>query len=217
MASGVRVSCPELTGKDDDGKALKGRHEHAHILPVDLDGDGHLDHIIIHAAMGLSNSAQVAIRAVRETWTKGGTGGLQLALAGRGDLDALRGLPESLSTQVYRVLGPVAGSTIWTSMTPFVPPRFLKPRGKNSLIGQITDELASRGLPAPMAVQQLDWNEQTLRLRHFIRVRRGRKPPPVDVGFALRIEFEKPLRLVQPFTIGYASHFGLGLFKAGEA
>lgn len=38
--------CPELVGRDDTGEPLKG-HAHAHVLPVDLDGDGHLDHVIM--------------------------------------------------------------------------------------------------------------------------------------------------------------------------
>ncbi len=39
--------------------------------------------------------------------------------------------------------------------------------------------------------------------------------PPVDIGLALRIEFDKPLDVDRlPLTLGYASHFGLGLFSA---
>ena len=52
VGNGKKVHCPELTGKDEHGKYLRGRHGHAHILPLDLDGDGHLDHILIHAPMG---------------------------------------------------------------------------------------------------------------------------------------------------------------------
>ncbi|MEI8210975.1 MAG: type I-U CRISPR-associated protein Csb2 [Planctomycetota bacterium] len=214
VAKGGRVACPELTGKDSEGNPLTGRHEHAHVLPVDLDGDGHLDHIIIHAAMGLSDAAQTAIRTLRRTWTKGGVGELQIAMAGNGNLDALRSLPVPFSFQVDRVLGTPQGNTTWTSITPFVPPRFLKARGRNSLAGQVTSELESRGLPVPVLVEQMDWNDKTLPLRHFVRVRRGRKQPPNDIGFALRLEFAEPMRIAHPFSIGYASHFGLGLFGA---
>jgi CRISPR-associated protein Csb2 len=63
---GQRVACPELTGKDSGGTPLIG-HKHAHLLPVDLDGDGHLDHVIIYAPMGLGAEAQHAVRRLKVT------------------------------------------------------------------------------------------------------------------------------------------------------
>ena len=214
VAKGERVDCPELTGKSKDGKPLLGSHEHAHIIPIDLDNDGHLDHIIIHVPMGLGDQAQSAIRTLTRTWTKGGTGDLQLALAGCGDFDSLRTIPAPLDRQVDRLMGSELGSTLWTSITPFVPPRYVKPRGKNSLIGQIAAELNSRGFPEPEDVQILEWNDETLSMRHFVRVRRGKAPPPIDIGYVLQIRFAEALRTTRPLILGYASHFGLGLFGA---
>ena len=153
VAKGRRVHCPELTGRDEQGEPLRDGHRHAHILPVDLDADGHLDHIIIYAPMGLGEAAQRAIRTLRRTWTKGGVGELQLALAGSGDLDALRSLPAPLDRRIEQLLAPRNGARVWVSVTPFVPPRFLKRRGANTLVGQINAELASRGLPP---VEELD-------------------------------------------------------------
>jgi CRISPR-associated protein Csb2 len=50
-------------------------------------------------------------------------------------------------------------------------------------------------------------------LRHYVRRRqRGGGPPAVDVGYALRLRFAEPVQ--GPLTLGYASHFGLGLFVA---
>ncbi|MEO8165499.1 MAG: DEAD/DEAH box helicase, partial [Betaproteobacteria bacterium] len=54
-----------LHGRDEKGRPLRGPHDHAHILPLDLDGDGHLDHILVWAAMGLNDRDQAAVRAVR--------------------------------------------------------------------------------------------------------------------------------------------------------
>jgi CRISPR-associated protein Csb2 len=62
IGKGKQVHCPELTGRDENGRPLEGRHEHAHVLPLDLDVDGHLDHILIQAKMGLSDQAQRAVR-----------------------------------------------------------------------------------------------------------------------------------------------------------
>jgi CRISPR-associated protein Csb2 len=208
---GERVNCPELTGKDANGRPLTG-HRHAHILPVDLDNDGRLDHVVIHAPMGLGSHAQSAVRRLKRTWTKGGVGDLQLALAGQGELDDLRTLPAPLDVGVEALLGPVGGARTWVSLTPLVLPRHLKPRGKNAFEGQVIAELASRGMP-PATVELLGLNDETRKLRHAVRARRHpARPPPQDTGFAVRLIFDRAVR--GPIALGYASHYGLGLFSA---
>ena len=84
---------PELAGRDGDRRPLRGPHEHAHINPLDLDGDGHLDHVLVWAPGGLGANAQAAIRAARKTFTKGGIEPLRLALAATGDLSDMGRLP----------------------------------------------------------------------------------------------------------------------------
>jgi CRISPR-associated protein Csb2 len=206
---GERVACPELTGRDEQGTPLTG-HRHAHILPIDLDGDGHLDHVVIYARMGLGPLAQHAVRTLKRTWTKGGVGELQIALAGQGDLDSLRDLPSSIRGGVTTLLGPPGGAHQWTSVTPLVLPRYQKRRGHNTLEGQILAELASRELP-PAAIQVLPWDDEYRQLRHAIRVRRHpAQPPPVDTGFAVRLTFDQPV--CGPIALGYGAHFGLGVF-----
>ncbi len=209
VGRGERVDCPELTGKDATGKPLIG-HKHGHLLPVDLDGDGHLDHVLVHAPMGLGPNAQRALRGLKRTWTKGGVGQLLVALAGQGSVDDLRALPAPLDIGIAALLGPRLGARIWQSFAPLVLPRYQKVRGVNTLSGQINSELASRGLPAA-SVEVLRWDERTRHLRHASRVRRSpAKPPPVDAGFAVRLVFDQPVR--GPVALGYGAHFGLGLF-----
>jgi CRISPR-associated protein Csb2 len=211
LGKGQPVDCPEITGRDRQGRPLLRHHGHAHILPVDLDEDGHLDHVLIYAPMGLGGAAQRAIRGLRRTWTKGGAGDLQLAIAGSGDVDTLRALPAPLGERMEQLLGPVGSARTWLSLTPFVPPRFLKQRGANTLEGQVQAELASRGLPPAEEVCVLQGTAEALALRHFVRRRqRGGQPPPVDAGYALRLRFAEPIR--GPLSLGYAAHFGLGLF-----
>jgi CRISPR-associated protein Csb2 len=211
VANGRRVACAVLTGRDPHGSPLHDGHQHAHILPVDLDDDGHLDHLIIHAEMGLGETAQRAIRTLRRTWTKGGVGDIQLAVVGYGDLSMLRQLPRPLHGQVEQLLGSVQGSRVWESLTPFVPPRFLKPRGKNTLVGQLNAELASRRLPEVSSVR-VDAN-LTRKLRHYVRRRsHGGVRPFADIGFGLRLIFSEPV--YGPLVLGYASHYGLGLFRS---
>jgi CRISPR-associated protein Csb2 len=213
VANGRQVHCPELTGRDEQGQPLKDSHTHAHILPLDLDDDGHLDHILVHAPMGLRDAAQIAVRSLRRTWTKGGVGDLQLALAGSGELSILRALPSPLNRRVEQLLASRLGARVWVSVTPFVAPRFLKRRGSNTLLGQVNAELTSRGLPLVEQLDVLPPDTETLSLRHYVRRRRrGGATPPSDTGYALRLQLAAPI--TGPLALGYASHFGLGLFRA---
>jgi len=206
--------CPELTGRDAERRPLTG-HRHAHILPLDLDLDGHLDHVLVFAGMGLDSAAQAAIRSLKRTWTKGGIGDLRIALAGQGELDDLRGLPPQLQPGIRALLGPRDGSRTWTSLAPLVLPRHVKRRGRNTIRGQITDEIVSRGLPEPAQIDVLPLRDGNRWFRHAIRGRRyPARPPPADAGLAVRLVFDVPV--MGPIALGYACHFGLGLFAAGE-
>ena len=208
VGGGERVQCPELTGRDESGQPLLG-HKHAHIWPLDLDGDGHLDHVLIYAPMGLGPAAQNAVRTLKRTWTKGGVGGLQLALAGLGDLKDLRSLPPSLQTGINSLLGPRGGSRVWTSFTPLVLPRFQKAGGANTLHGQVAAELSSRGM-ASAVVEVLPWDDATRDLRHSVRIRRHpAKHPPVDAGFAVRLTFDTPMTGPIALGCGRCGHSGV--------
>lgn len=216
--NGVKIDCPEITGKDGCGRPLHSHHDHAHTIPVDLDGDGRLDHLIIFAKRGLGDMAQRAIHRVKRTWAKGVADDIQVAVVGywRDDeetkRDLLRQLQDArLRTNLESILGPPGGARIWESVTPFVPPRFLKPRGKNSIEGQINAELVSRQFrPAEVIEVKADL---THALRHYIRRRsRGGTQLPMDAGFGLRLIFSEPI--TGPLLLGYASHYGLGLFRS---
>lgn len=202
--------CPELVGRDVSGEPLKG-HQHSHILPVDLDDDGRLDHIVVFARMGLGARAQRALRGLRKTYMKGGVGELQVAVAGVGALNDLRAIGAGLSGGIDNLLGPSKGAVEWVSQTPFVPPRHLKKQGRSSVLGQVEAELGVRAFP-PAKVEVLDWTGGRLPLRHFVRRRQRGPQPPRDLGFAIRVFFDRPVR--GPICLGYGSHFGLGLFKA---
>ena len=219
----------ELTGRDAHRRPLRGPHEHAHINPLDLDGDGHLDHILVWAPGGLGVESQAAVRAARMTFTKGGIEPLRLALAATGNLSDMVRLSGVAGRRIARLTRCAAN---WQSLTPFVPPRHVKARGKNTLEGQIRAELRSRGFPDPATVLPLapglrsrsdaapaggavgeggapTWN----RFRHFKLARQRGPEPPLTCGFAIRLEF--PESVQGPIAIGYGSHFGLGLFECG--
>ena len=200
----------ELSGCDLRHRPLQG-HAHTHVLPMDLDADGHLDHILLWAPMGFGHAAMTAIRSLRRTWMKGGAEELRVALAGQGMRDQLEKWPEGLD-------GFIKPSRVWKTLTPFVPPRFVKKTGSNSPEGQIRAELASRHFPVPDQVEihaypgPGDLKEvQATHFRHFIRRRtRGGDPPPQDLGWFVRLTFSEPVQ--GPICLGYGGHFGLGLF-----
>ena len=202
-----------LTGQDEEGHPLRGPHQHAHVLPLDLDGDGHLDHVLLWAPMGFDGGAQAAVRAVRFTYSKGISGSLRVFLVGMGSTAHRIGIPGALGEHLERVLPDGHGGTRWRTLTPFVPPRYVKKTGKNTVEGQIRAELDARGLPEPRNVRVLAPNHdhETARMRHFVRTRRWGPKPPIDVGFSVELTFSDPVH--GPICLGYGSHFGLGLFE----
>lgn len=201
----------ELSGCGDDRKPLQG-HGHAHILPVDLDGDGHLDHFLLWAPMGFRTEAMQAIRNVRRTWMKGNENPLRLALAGYGMQNGLDDIPDGLRCIVGK-------AKEWSSISPFVPPRFVKKNGSNSAKGQIRAELLARGFPAPESIEftaMPGTNDSTdiqrAHFRHYVRRRsHGGALPPQDVGWFVRLTFSEDVQ--GPLALGYGSHFGMGLFQ----
>jgi CRISPR-associated protein Csb2 len=208
LVSQLRDSpCPELTGRGPDGVRLEG-HRHASLVPLDLDGDGLLDHFLVHARMGLGGIAQQALRLIRKTYTKGGGQPLFVTLAGIGTLQDFHRLGA-------RRVSELSESKVWRSKTPFVPPRHLKPK-RHSLEDQVQAELSARGLPAASRVEILRREEIVgLGFHRFVRTRRDpSRKPPAPCFFGLRIELEQPAR--GPILLGYASHFGLGLFVSAE-
>jgi CRISPR-associated protein Csb2 len=159
--------------------------------------------------MKLDAIAQGAIRAVRQTFAKR-IGELRVALAGMADLDE-GGAGRGCDT-LRRILGPPGGATEWISATPFVPPRHLKVRGRNTLEAQVQAELASRRLPAASEVTMVDRRDpEVARFRHFVLARAPGPRPPSPLGVGLRLRFPEPIR--GPLCLGYGSHFGLGRFE----
>jgi CRISPR-associated protein Csb2 len=214
LGRGNRVECPELTGKDESDRPLRWRHQHAHTIPVAFGVDDRIDHFLVYSPMGLRDRAQRAIRSLNRTWTKGGVGDLQLAVVASGGIEMLRQLPDKWSRVVEGLLGPPGGAKIWISQTPFVPPKTMDRRASRSVEAQVQAELASRGRPAARRVEVLV--DLTRKLRHFVRRRqKGNNPPRTDVGFGIRLEFDEPV--CGPLLLGYASHYGLGRFRACDA
>lgn len=191
---------PDFVGRDPSGAPLEG-HRHAYFLPVDVDRDGLLDHIVVHARYGLSEAARQVLD----------------------DFHWLRA-PRGARIHLERVEAPAAREArVWRSTTPFVLTRHPKLRGgkprldadgtwKHGPRSQLRDALARLGLPEPVLVEPCDgahttahpvpWRAFQLRRSHG----RGRRGPGGAHGFV--VTFDRPIR--GPIAVGYAAHFGLG-------
>lgn len=207
-----------IIGRTVDGKPLQKNHQHAHFVPLNLQGDGSLDHMLIHAPMGLDDAAQQAIRRLRFTWAKD-IPRIVLRWIGFGSLEEIGQQIHGGSDRLLPVLGK---STVLHSETPYVPSRHLKLKGgRYTLKDDICRELTSRGYPEPTKIEvwnnDLNSGHRRLAATHlltYVRARQPKKPqPPSLKAFGLTLHFNEVVSC--PLAIGYASHYGLGLFSAG--
>jgi CRISPR-associated protein Csb2 len=130
--------------------------------------------------------------------------------AGTGSIEEVRRQIRDRWDRAPACLGP---ARTWQSATPFILPLFMKKnRRAYGPEDQVRRSLAERGLPEPCEVTLLPRQECGNFLR-FVRSRRKQsKAPPSTRPYAFRITFDRPLQ--GPLMLGYASHFGLGLFHA---
>lgn len=180
-----------LAGKDDDGSLLLGQ-QHAHYVPMDLDGDRMIDAAVVWAPVGLGRSEIRALSSLRSL--RGGPPGfrpLRVAVIDIGTPSVLMPLKA----------GPCA---TWRSATPYLPPRHRKSSDVEAfLLDSVTREAAYRDLPPVVGVDVLpgDW----------LRYRRSRPGGTDQRGFGLTVRFAHGT--TGPMLLGALSHFGLGRFE----
>ena len=213
---------PEIAGKDDAGRPMRG-HRHARVMPVDSDGDGLLDQILVTFTDGISQDLARRLAGPPDGARLWGQGhhDLELALVGRWTPDQVRAFS---AAQRPAILGT---SAAWRSLTPFVLPRHPKRRATgrprpdaeglwvDGPEAQLRRELDRCGFPPP---EHIDWVEAA-RVSgrrepwyRFDRERRsggGARGSRAGYGFVLR--FAEPVS--GPMALGYGSHFGLGVFS----
>lgn len=199
-----------LSGKEADGSPRADDHSHAFYFPTDDNGDGKLDHLTVYAPHGFSIADMKALSAFQHMHSPSKSADLQLLLLGFG------------FAKHFPQVKLVQSSPHWRSATPFIPTRHYKERGtkrdhfpREQLPEMnLREELARRGLPEPVrvtALKDLPLAGRTLPWRYFRQQRvfgAGRRGGDFGAGFAL--EFAEPV--AGPLAVGYACHFGLGLF-----
>ena len=196
MAGDESAVSPIFSGKSEAGRAAAG-HRHAYILPLDEDGDGRLDHLIVKAADPFTKEELQTLDHLRSVWQKGSRPDVSLVLT-------------SLTKEVPGLL-----SKSWVSATPFVTARrHRKGRGtyEEWLKEEVKKECRFHGLPEPDSIEWIDRTKSAghpIRWMEFVRSRKGSNPLR---GHGCVLRFTEPV--LGPFAIGALSHFGLGSFVA---
>ncbi|HZA22720.1 MAG TPA: type I-U CRISPR-associated protein Csb2, partial [Dehalococcoidia bacterium] len=199
-----------LSGKEADGSPRSG-HQHASYLPTDEDQDGRLDHLTVWAPAGLNTQEVDALARVDALNSGQGRPEIRLALLGYGTPGDFR-RAEGIS-QHHSIFG---RGRVWRSITPFVLVRHPKKR-RDSPEDQLELELRRRSFPVP---EEVAW-QKTVRLRsnrelyplEFYRWRRS-DAAPVGGAYFFHLRFNESVE--GPIALGYACHFGLGLFGPAD-
>ncbi len=192
----------QITGKSGDDP-LRG-HEHAYILPRDLDDDGKVDHIDVLFPAGACHNIFLAARSVDR---------LSYRRAGKNE--------NILVT--YLASAPQARARVWQSVTPFLLGAYPRSRGSSTRRSryepeeQLKRSLAEHGFPKPLEV--VFW-PRPMALRHAqggttllasFRSARERKGD-VPIGPPLGVTLTFGQEVVGPIAVGRYAHFGLGQF-----
>ncbi|MGH7466174.1 MAG: type I-G CRISPR-associated protein Csb2, partial [Longimicrobiales bacterium] len=174
-------------------------HMHAFYLPEDADGDGFIDHILIHAPGGLCSRAIAALDGVPRLWTDSGNEWRTVFMGSW--------LVPAESGSMYCDVGKA-----WLSVTPYLHPWHSKPGF--GVVEQIRRECGQRGMPEPAVVRAVDSipvHGRERRPVHFHRFRskRGLHQPDRH-GSMIAISFAEPI--AGPLALGFGCHYGLGMF-----
>jgi len=209
---------PIFTGKDHDGTPLTG-HRHAHIFCLP-DSSGHrITEITVFAPAGFNAQAQEALESLRGLWGRGG--------------HDLKAVLTFLGTREHAGnIAPVfQESKTWTSLTPFVATRHPKASGTGKprldasglQIGSPEHDLRRllelAGFPLPETIRpakRYRHGTADCRWLQFMQERKSGDGLRAKNQFGKGFEIEFSEAVIGPLALGYASHFGLGLFVPAE-
>jgi len=205
-----QFSSPILSGKDADGQLLNS-HAHAFYLPTPESEDRRrVTHLTVYSRQGFGPGEIEALTGIRQILV--GELALQVQLIALGQ-------PSEFRTQLFG--GSAGNSREWVSVTPVIGPSHIGKIGRERhLMKSVRRELRrwveeySPGVQVELA-ELIDNSHALLVGRpRPIEFARSRNRPGDD-GYQrpfslIRVRFSAPV--AGPLAIGYACHFGLGLF-----
>lgn len=208
-----------LSGKDASGAPLQG-HRHAFYVPTDEDGDGWLDHLTVWTPGGLGEDEFKALVSVKALNPGGQREPVQLVYQAHGNIDAFASV-----SRLFR------SSRRWRSLTPYVLTRHVKFRGPkeqkktvDSPEDQIRREFHLRYPDGPAMTDVTivghrerirpiqEGHSSGLRPFDFYRYKRGGS----NGGGAFNFELEFEEEVCGPLLLGFACHYGLGIFVPAD-
>jgi CRISPR-associated protein Csb2 len=206
MRAATMSQCKRSLGEDRVPWVFSGhdmpagmRHRHAFYLPWDSNGDGRIDRVLVHVPDGMDAERQCILSRLGALHSRDG-GEWRLVLENTGTPLIAAALTGS--------------STVWESFTPYLHPWHAKKRF--GVEEQLKRECRERGLPEPVEMKRLNevdvGRNRKRRPIHFrrFRSRRGLTQPD-RLGSFWRLVFSEPV--AGPLALGFACHYGLGLFK----
>ena len=187
---------PSLSGH---GPGREGCHGHAFFL-AEADDNGRVRHLLLHVPNGLSPEEQAAMQGLARLYDGRG-GEWEVFCEGAGCV-----------TDFSPVSALLAKARCWHSVTPYLRPWYAKKRFGTA--EQIRRECRLRGLPEPGDISllpEVSLGGRPRRAVHFRRFRKKRGLTQPDTrGALVRLLFPAPVQ--GPLALGFACHFGLGLF-----
>jgi len=211
----MRLTVMSAFGKDDEGKhhappLITGHdlpedspHQHAFYLPFDSKGSGRLDKVVLHVPAGFDNEVQNIIGKLsrhRKKLRDPSGYEWQLLFEGMGRNEVFDELTQA--------------SRRWVSITPYLHPWHIKK--SFCITDQIRRECKLRGLPEITGLKSVPTinvggrNRLPIDFRRF-RLSKRNLIQPDRQGSFWEITFAIPVS--GPLALGFACHFGLGLFQ----
>jgi len=217
---------------DDTGNPLPVQgHPHCWYLSEDVDGDGFIDHVLVYAAKGFDEKALKALRDLKKVWSnETSEGEFQTILI---QLGRVKDYATTLESRIPGVSPLIAKATTWRSLTPMVLPRHFKRNPKLDPASQLLiDSPEHQVLSQIRCLRKHDllkfseppgwtWKNHILVTQEgfdglypwyaYQRLRqKGNGSHAGNKAYWVEITF--PEAIVGPLALGYAAHFGLGVF-----
>jgi len=206
-------SSPILSGRALDGTATLTRHQHAHYLPTAEGMDPRrITHLTIFARGGLSEAEVNGLSLFKSLWN-GDREPLRIQLVGLGN-------PEEFRNELF------LSSRTFHSITPFLGPDHVGAKTAQKDLRKalarewrrLTEQIPEYQGVQLEAIEALPVDDKSWKPRprpvEYRRVRSKHARNGYRVSGAFRLHFSQAIR--GPISLGYASHYGLGLFAANE-
>lgn len=225
-------SLPVFSGRDATGNPMKG-HQHAYIFCEPNPETFMIDRVSIYVEAGFDDQAQRAFDWLQKNGLAQGNrtsarkrakydNELRWVLIQTGDLHSAQASIEPERPNLFQT------SQKWQSLTPFIKTRHTKRHNNGApkldeegvTIGSTIHDLRrlvceEKGLELGTTAQIEVYNKPALDRRPFYwqQFKRKRKGDGRHAGLhgcGFKLYFEEPIQ--GPLALGYAAHFGLGLF-----